>query len=93
MKSEPNGDCQADGAVGVFLPWARGYNSSLSRSLVDPIFRPGVFDHLRRLFGRLCTKGDGRSFIVKDSTRVASEELIHRIANPVRIIHLQSKGL
>jgi hypothetical protein len=61
-------------------------------SLLYPIFRPGVFDRLSRLFRRLCTNGDGRSFIVKDSTRVASKELIHRVANPVRMIHLKSKG-
>ena len=74
-----------------FFQLPLGYNPSLSRSLVDPIFRPGVFDRLRRL-RRLYAEGDGRGFLVKDSTRVAPKELIHRVANPVRMSHLQSKG-
>jgi hypothetical protein len=49
---------------------------------------PGVFDRLRSLFRRPGSGGDGRSFIVKDATRVAPKKLIHRDANPVSIIYL-----
>ena len=53
---------------------------------------PGVFDRPRRLFWRLGTSGDGQSFVVEDATRFASKELVHRDANPARIIYFQSKG-
>ena len=61
-------------------------------SLLHPIFGPRVFDRLRRLFGRPDTGGDGQSLIVKDATRLAPKKLIHREANPARMIHLQSKS-
>jgi hypothetical protein len=39
----------------------------------------------------LARGSDSRSFIVKDATHVVSKKLIHRDANPARIIDLQSK--
>src|SRR5262249_11962774 len=59
--------------------------------LLDPILGPKVFDRLRGLLRRLSTCGDGQAFIVKDTTRLAPKKLIHREANPVRMINLQSK--
>ena len=35
---------------------------------------------------------DSRCFVIKDATRLAPKELIHRHANPARMIHLRSKG-
>jgi hypothetical protein len=60
--------------------------------LLDPILGPKVFDRPRGLFRRLSTRGDGQGFIVKDATRLAPKKLIHREANPVRMIHVRSKS-
>ena len=60
---------------------------------LNPTFGPGVFDYLRCLFRRLGTGSDSRSFVVKDATRLAPKELIHRHANTARMIHLHSKGV
>src|SRR5271169_7047039 len=59
---------------------------------LNPTFGPGMFDHLSSLFRRLGTGSDSRSFLVKGATRLAPKELIHRHANPARIIHRHSQG-
>ena len=56
------------------------------------LFGPAVFDRLRRLFRKPGTGGDVRGFIVKNTTCVVPKELIHREADPARVIYLQSKG-
>lgn len=60
--------------------------------LLDPILGPKVFDRVRSLLRRLSTRGNGQGFIVKDTTRLAPKKLIHREANPVRMINLESKS-
>ena len=49
-------------------------------SLRDPILGPAIFDRRLRLFRQLSTYSDGR-IVVKDATRVAPKELIHRVAD------------
>jgi hypothetical protein len=60
---------------------------------LNATFGPGVFDQLRSLFRRLGIGSDSRCFVIKDATRLAPKELIHRHANPARMINLRSKGL
>ena len=55
---------------------------------LNPTFGHGVFDQLRSLLRRLGTGSDSRCFVIKDATRLAPKELIHRHANPARMIHL-----
>src|SRR5271165_207104 len=91
--TKPASTCTSVVVILTPSPLSAGTCGSATRAYLNPTFGPGVFDHLRSLFRRLGTGSDSRSFVVKDATRLAPKELIHRHAKPVRMIHLDSKGL